>query len=1383
MTIKPFAIQSADLTLGGVNLQAGTTGVVIPGVTQAVNYVPEEVEDTDDQTHSFNSVPVVIDHTFYSILNGDYIPSNGGGYVEAEYEVTELDDDDFIEDIEIVSQGAGWNLSSANGAKNNNMWAYVGSAENPFASFVGTDWIQIPFRVKIRAGEIETIGGGGSVDGLQGNTSYEPEGEGDVRYSLSINEDITLTVYQGGSGQSNLGPAISLGNTDASHRSGVVAIGNDDVGYNSAPGGVYIGAKAGWFADEEQPGPQGENAIAIGTRAAYMFAQDNSITLNATGENLNPDQSGLFIKPIREEAYDDATLYYNPTSGEITYASTSASNGLAPQLVKNNGNLQVNADLEMDDIDNGLITVVDSDGNNDQWFNAVATDENGVVYSGGTNDDGYQYVWAVNPDGTVKWKVGIDQVDGRDVYPRTMKYDNDGSLIIGVTYESIDTNDWELGVIALNTSDGSVITSYFIETSTEGNKYIRDLDIDGNDNHILVGDFYGESVFDNNISPVMTSWGSNVNILTVQNSDLTNPVLPWSYNIQIQNDPLDANAWYNPSYVNYFRNLPVTTVTGFGGPQYYEGGNTNYADGQLQLVVGGTGTTWKLRLDATWADGTAQTHLLDQTGTYTFTITPGDYTVTQLTNWTDVGGGFFEASVSVEGSLVDGTTNVNSITINKNRLTVTLRYVPMGANNSGLTDGQIDVYDVEMQGQGYADGNIVKVLGSQMGGVDTITVTGTAHVSTSVNNLFFAADDYPGFSAVQNGWRASGPGITGWATLSNVQLAGALWRFDVPEGVTVQAGEVYTIDNNGNDIVMSLIDAPWYGPGSVYLGPATGKVSPTVAATTRFEMNQGIDYRGVENTTTYSAGTDYTSGQVSFAGSGPWTIGVADTLTDIKSLMIVGKSITITGNSTTISVTILGEGYPDGEGGTTYEVSDASGLGTNSVFLDSIELPDGTFPATTWNLRSSLNSQAFIWTPNWHHTYGDGNYEGFSSVAYDSFDNSIYTNGYYWNSENTHEIVLVKLNAETGATIWSKYVEDSTGGGGDAGSVAVDGTGNVYMSGRNDDGDTIVTKLTSEGVLVWQVIQMNSDEWNYYPQMVLDSNGDIIVAGSFYNNNDPENNHNVWSFMKLSKTDGSLIWARYLDNAEKYDMYDMYDNNSDVISVQGDNICYAGYVYDANENYYVAVSARFNTNGLGLGTYGRWIYSEDTNAAWVDNTPEAVVVSATVTASDQAEFTVPSGNFSITADNVGSVVDSGFQIGGAAKVVFADGSELNTAGIARHSKDEGGTTRTLSADMNGKFLYFDNSNNTSNTFLFIPANADVELPIGFTVTVVVGNMNGYSIYVNNEDNGDVVIYHAGSSDGVNNNWTFANDGNPGIYTIMKVDTNTWMLAGPNVNVD
>ena len=52
MANKPFAIQGSDLTLGGVNLQAGNAGIVIPGVTQATDYYVEEVDDRDGNNPS-----------------------------------------------------------------------------------------------------------------------------------------------------------------------------------------------------------------------------------------------------------------------------------------------------------------------------------------------------------------------------------------------------------------------------------------------------------------------------------------------------------------------------------------------------------------------------------------------------------------------------------------------------------------------------------------------------------------------------------------------------------------------------------------------------------------------------------------------------------------------------------------------------------------------------------------------------------------------------------------------------------------------------------------------------------------------------------------------------------------------------------------------------------------------------------------------------------------------------------------------------------------------------------------------------------------------------------------------------------------------------------
>jgi hypothetical protein len=38
MANKPFEIQGSTLTIGGVDLQAGNTSIVIPGVTQATTY-------------------------------------------------------------------------------------------------------------------------------------------------------------------------------------------------------------------------------------------------------------------------------------------------------------------------------------------------------------------------------------------------------------------------------------------------------------------------------------------------------------------------------------------------------------------------------------------------------------------------------------------------------------------------------------------------------------------------------------------------------------------------------------------------------------------------------------------------------------------------------------------------------------------------------------------------------------------------------------------------------------------------------------------------------------------------------------------------------------------------------------------------------------------------------------------------------------------------------------------------------------------------------------------------------------------------------------------------------------------------------------------------
>lgn len=153
MAIKPFAIQGADLILGGINLQAGTTGVVIPGVTQATSYKVEEVDDTGEQTTTVEGTLAVLDSVQYNKLvdNGS---ADISGY--ATYTI-QLDDASYIDSIEVDSQGS-YTQQEATTNESANMWV-PGVSENVFDPFVSSDWFQVPFRPKMRAGVVETIGG------------------------------------------------------------------------------------------------------------------------------------------------------------------------------------------------------------------------------------------------------------------------------------------------------------------------------------------------------------------------------------------------------------------------------------------------------------------------------------------------------------------------------------------------------------------------------------------------------------------------------------------------------------------------------------------------------------------------------------------------------------------------------------------------------------------------------------------------------------------------------------------------------------------------------------------------------------------------------------------------------------------------------------------------------------------------------------------------------------------------------------------------------------------------------------------------------------------------------------------------------------------------
>ena len=195
MANKPFEIQSSTLTIGGVDLQAGTTGVVIPGVTQAVNYFVEEVErritiggNNPDIFGSDEGAVTVIDNAEYLYLvdDGDTPSAN---YVAATYSVDELDDGQ-IEEVNIESDGT-FAAADKTRVEAADMWATT--TPTPFVSFNTANWTQIPYRPKMRAGAIENVGGGsGGV--VEREIEFPAGEEGDTAGTLALTPSGNLYI-------------------------------------------------------------------------------------------------------------------------------------------------------------------------------------------------------------------------------------------------------------------------------------------------------------------------------------------------------------------------------------------------------------------------------------------------------------------------------------------------------------------------------------------------------------------------------------------------------------------------------------------------------------------------------------------------------------------------------------------------------------------------------------------------------------------------------------------------------------------------------------------------------------------------------------------------------------------------------------------------------------------------------------------------------------------------------------------------------------------------------------------------------------------------------------------------------------------------------------
>ena len=237
----------------------------------------------------------------------------------------------------------------------------------------------------------------------------------------------------------------------------------------------------------------------------------------------------------------------------------------------------------------------------------------------------------------------------------------------------------------------------------------------------------------------------------------------------------------------------------------------------------------------------------------------------------------------------------------------------------------------------------------------------------------------------------------------------------------------------------------------------------------------------------------------------------------------------------------------------------------------------------------------------WQRTLGGVGSDVGYDIAVDGSGN-VYVSGYTTSSgAGSADVLIAKYNT-SGTIQWQRTlggVNSDYGTG-----IAVDGSGNVYITGftlssGEANGNVLIAKYDTSGTIQWQRTLGGAGFDSGYG-IAVDGSGNVYITGR----TDSSNAGSYDVLIAKYDTNGGRIWQRTLGVAGQDYVYGIAVDSSGNVYITGWT---AGSTYGVD-----LLIAKLPGDGSLTGTYGALTYATPSNTVIVAGTPsDAVIVSGT----------------------------------------------------------------------------------------------------------------------------------------------------------------------------